>query len=102
MNYARTEQTFLRAAKDFITADLDVQLARSQWREIHDLHGYGGVCCLPWEDADNEIKRPSLPRRKWCAHCKRITAQAVSYPDALWKRRAAKVRMKRAYKKLVT
>lgn len=102
MIHARTEQTFLRAAKDFIAADLNVQLARNQWRELRNLHGYAGICCVPWEDAYNDIKRPALPRRKWCDDCKRIVAQAVNYQDALWSCRAAKVRMKRAYKKLAT
>jgi hypothetical protein len=89
--HSRAERTLLKAAKDFVSADMQVQLARKQWRELHYLHpARDRVCCLRYPNT----------RRKWCEVCKRIVAEAVNYPDALWDRRAAKVRMKRAYRKL--
>jgi hypothetical protein len=89
--HSRAERTLLKAAKDFVFADLQVQLARKQWRELHYLHSaQDSACCLRYPNT----------RRKWCEDCKRIVAEAVNYPDALWDRRAAKVRMKRAYRKL--
>ncbi|MFY9583901.1 MAG: hypothetical protein WAR21_05350 [Candidatus Acidiferrales bacterium] len=97
----RTEQTMLRAAMDFCHADADVQRAKNQWRELYNFHDPEiGVCCLPIKNQFGKITRRELPRSKWCEHCKRIVAEAVDYHYALWERRAAKVRMKRAYKKL--
>jgi len=101
MNRTRTEQTLLNAAMDFVAADLQVQLARSQRRELQCLHPDGLICCLWWRDSRTGEECYGRPRRKWCKDCKRISAGAVPYNDALDARRASKVRMKRAYKKLI-
>jgi hypothetical protein len=101
-NQARTERTLLRAAKDFCAADLNVQLGRNQMRELRRLHSYDSPCCLPvlGEFVGDPLVREALPKSKWCSHCDRIAAEAVNYPYALFARRSAKVRMKRAFKKL--
>lgn len=96
----RLERRLLRAASDFCAADEQVKLARRQWREIHDLHDpYDGVYCLPWE-TENGNRSDELPRSEWCEHCIRIIGEAVDYQYALWKRRSAKTRMKRANKEI--
>lgn len=96
----RVRDRLLKAATDFCKADAQVQLARSQWREINTLHGYEGVCCLSWDDEEAGVNRGPLPRSKWCENCIRIMADAVDYQDALWKRRSAKTRMLKAHRDL--
>jgi hypothetical protein len=100
----RIRETLLNNAIGFCRADKEVQLARRQWSEIHSLHDpYAGVCCLPWGDPsdENDPGREALPKKEWCEHCKRIMLEAIDYDSALWKRRAAKTGMKRAYKRLI-
>ncbi|WP_319525757.1 hypothetical protein [uncultured Desulfosarcina sp.] len=90
----RTEKTFLRAARDFCSADADVQLSKRQWSELHQVHDLrDGVCCLEWRDDE-----PVIPRSEWCEACLKYEKERVDYHYALLRRRSAKARMKRAYK----
>lgn len=89
----------LRAAMDFCRADADVQRRTILLRELRARHG-GEVCYINVEDNFGNIIRKALPQAKWCEHCKRLPPEDVDYSDAKWKRRAAKTRMKRAYRKL--
>jgi hypothetical protein len=99
----RIRSTLLGNAIRFCQADSEVQLAIKQWQEIRARHDpYTGVCCLPWGDpSDENDGREALPKEEWCEYCKRFTLEAIDKSDALWKRRAAKTGMKRAYKKLI-
>jgi hypothetical protein len=98
----RLQKMLLNNALRFCRAEVKVQLARRQWKELHDLHDpESRICCLssvsPMDEQDG---REALPKSQWCEHCQRITSEAISYYDALWERRAAKVGMRRAYKLL--
>jgi len=64
----------------------------------HD-SGMDPICCRPWKDPnDDEAEElEPLPRSKWCESCARFEDGSVDYYNALWKRRTAKARMKRAY-----
>ncbi len=90
----------LRAAMDFCAADVDVQRRTMLLRKLRALHSGTHVCYLPVKNEFGEIVERALPPSKWCRHCKRLPPDVVDYSDAKWGRRAAKTRMKRAYKKL--
>ncbi len=94
-----TEQTMLRAAMDFCRADEDVQRRTGLLSHLRALHG-GEVCYLAIKDDFGNVIRKVFPQNKWCQHCKLLPWESVDYTDAKWERRAAKTRMKRAYKKL--
>jgi hypothetical protein len=96
---SRTEHTMLRAAMDFCRADADVQRRTILLRELRALHD-GEVCYISIKDDFGNIIRNARPQAKWCEHCKRLPPEDVDYADAKRERRAAKTRMKRAYKKL--
>jgi hypothetical protein len=58
---------------------------------------------MPWQDPYDEEseKLDPLPRAEWCKHCLQFAqfAEGMGYHyDALRERRAAKARMKRAFK----
>lgn len=89
----------LRAAMDFCRADAEVQRRTILLRQLRAVHG-GEICYIPIKDDFGNIIRKARPEEKWCEHCKRVPPEDVDYFDAKWKRRAAKTRMKRAYKKL--
>ena len=89
----------LRAAMDFCRADAEVQRRTSLLSGLRALHG-SEVCYIPIKDDFGNIIRKARPQAKWCEHCKRLPPEDVDYADAKWERRAAKTRMKRAYKKL--
>ncbi len=90
----------LRAAMDFCRADEDVQRRTILFRELRYQHSGDEVCYLPIKDNLGNVVRKARPQSKWCEHCKRLPWESVDYTDAKWERRAAKTRMKRAYKKL--
>ena len=96
----RTEQTMLRAAMDFCSADADVLRRTALMGELRRGHPETNVCYLAVKNEFGEIIKRPLPASKWCEHCKRLPPEVVDYSDAKWQRRAAKTRMKRAYKKL--
>lgn len=91
----------LRAAMDFCRADAETQRRTILLRELRALHGGTEVCYIPIKNEVGEIIKKARPQDKWCNHCTRFPPEAVDYADAKWERRAAKTRMKRAYKKLV-
>lgn len=90
----------LRAAMDFCRADADVQHRTMLLHELRALHHGTEVCYIPIKNQFGEIIKKARPQAQWCDHCRRFPPEAVDYTDAKWKRRAAKTRMKRAYKKL--
>src|ERR1700722_3981871 len=98
----RLQKTLLNNALRFCQADAYVQLARRQWKELHELPPEHRVCCLPIGNRSEAAFREASPKKKWCKHCRRIASGAINYYDALWERRAAKIGMKRAFKFLQT
>ena len=106
-----------RAALDLCHADDDVHLARRLFATMLAKHEGGGdrICCKRWAPPDDfaelttvdddgtpesggdaEFLDP-LPQAEWCDGCKQFM-DGPDYRDAMWRRRAAKARMKRAYK----
>lgn len=75
--YDTTEQTMLRAAMDFCSADIEVQRRTRLLRELRDLHPDTDVCYLPVKNQFREIVKRGLPSSKWCQHCKRLPPEAV-------------------------
>jgi hypothetical protein len=95
----------LSAAIDFCAADVEVQAARNERRDLVFQHGSEAVCCAIRVSNDLEELYdpiPNLPESRWCKHCRKFAKTSINYQDALFKRRSAKTRMKRAYLELVT
>jgi hypothetical protein len=94
----------LSAAIDLCAADVDVQTARRQRRDLALRHGSEGICCairMPVDIEEVHDPVPNVPKSRWCKHCQRFARTAIHYQDALFARRSAKTRMKRAYLELL-
>ena len=90
--FERSQSCLLHAAEDFCRADNEVQEARRLWRELKAKHDpYDGFCL--------EVAKS---RSECCKEClKFLNSSPPDYDYALYSRRAAKTRMKRAFKNLL-
>ena len=87
----RARARLLRAAENFCVEDNEVQEARRLWRELKNHHDpYNGICLLD-----------ARQRSQCCKYCIDFLDNAPDYQYALYKRRAEKTNMKRAFKDLM-
>jgi len=85
---------------DFCRADAEIRHRMSLFERLKYLHCGRQICYLAVKDDLGNVIEKALPQKKWCEHCKSLPWESLDYTDAKWERRAAKTRMKRAYKKL--
>lgn len=99
----RAVERLISSAIDYCKADAIAVAASAQLTKLASYHDpYDGICCVPPAQTDFDSDPPEAkPRSKWCKYCRQYAKEAIDGSGAKWTRRAARQRMRRAYKQII-
>jgi hypothetical protein len=100
---SRAVERLISSAIDYCRADAIVIAAQAQFAELARNHdSYNAICCIPPPQTDFDSDPPeALPESEWCEYCRKYAGEAIDGESAKVSRRAARQRMRRAYRQII-